>query len=418
MSRPITWQTVRGGDNAAALNLIRQSQQDLANAVQGVGGALQQGVDRYVGNQTDQFLHALNQAPDQATRDQMIAAAKTAFLDTGRVNAANRAIISDERGAQIFNNEMQRFANQQQMHNFNVQDRQQQQDFNNILMNSFNTPTNSPDALSKFSAAKIRGMATGKMTPQQMALLDQGIEQSIMQANPNDYISESFSKELDSLLSTLPPLSTITNKDITKVNTEVAKEIGKKYPNLDVQTQKRLANQVLQTKYPTYSSFVNQATANEARIAINEQASQAAFNEVSQRANMFAQQPDKQRAFIIDRMKETGRFNDLDNLAIAEDVKGMMDWVENDFKDLSSEQKYHIYESLINESQSIDTFLSEPRARILTNNDSFSLRNLPSSAKNKAEALNILKRALSTRKDSEATSINNILDRLAKRYNK
>lgn len=90
MASPITWRTVSGPNNAAGLRSLRQAGQDLGNAISGFGDDIKEGAEDYSQQETDEFISDLNNAPDDAARQQMIKEASAAFLDMNRVNEAQR----------------------------------------------------------------------------------------------------------------------------------------------------------------------------------------------------------------------------------------------------------------------------------------------------------------------------------------
>jgi len=100
MANVITWR------NVAAPNLAN-SVSAVGNAGQGIGNAFQELSEATVGyaddrqqQDTDAFLTELNAQPDEESRQNLIQQANTAFLDLGKVNAANRVATQDDQVAQ------------------------------------------------------------------------------------------------------------------------------------------------------------------------------------------------------------------------------------------------------------------------------------------------------------------------------
>lgn len=353
MSIPITWRTVRGGDNAAALALIRQSQQDLANAIQGVGGALQQGVDRYVGNQTDQFLHALNQAPDQATRDQMIAEAKTAFLDTGRVNAANRAIISDERGAQVFNNEMQRFANQQQMHDFALKDRQRQENFRNNLMN-MSQSANSSD-LSHLNNLEQQALYAGG-SPAEIQYIQRLKENAMLNLDTNKLVERDMQKNISDKVNALTKKGNdLTSVDTSKITQELAQYLSKNH-NMPAQDALSIAEKHLVNNVPNYKQINEMAKNLDQTVDIYNAANLQTTKDQADLRSKYITTNDfgGRKQLLVNEMKKNPFYDKTSNSSLSDAAAAIVNFVEKEFPgntDTAKEKQYRAIQYLIGESE-------------------------------------------------------------------
>ncbi len=102
MASPITWRTVTGPSNAAANALLSKSIEGVGGAFNGVADAVTGYADDRSQRDTDAFLTELNAQPDEESRQNLIQQANTAFLDLGKVNAANRVAQTDERATQAF----------------------------------------------------------------------------------------------------------------------------------------------------------------------------------------------------------------------------------------------------------------------------------------------------------------------------
>lgn len=85
---PLRWNNVNAPNQAAALDALNRSGQQFGTAIQGIGGAISDGANQYADSQTDAFITELNAAPDDATRQQMVADASQAFLHMDQVNTA------------------------------------------------------------------------------------------------------------------------------------------------------------------------------------------------------------------------------------------------------------------------------------------------------------------------------------------
>jgi hypothetical protein len=85
---PLTWRNVSAPDGSGALNAFNRAGENLGNAFEGLGGHIKQGASDYADRETQDFIADLNAAPDDATRNQMVADASQAFLKMDQVNAA------------------------------------------------------------------------------------------------------------------------------------------------------------------------------------------------------------------------------------------------------------------------------------------------------------------------------------------
>lgn len=91
MSAPITWRNVAAPDAAASIREFRQAGQDLGAAFRGLGNVVSTYGDKKADIETENFIADLNNAPDEATRQQMVAQASRAFLNMKDVTQAQRS---------------------------------------------------------------------------------------------------------------------------------------------------------------------------------------------------------------------------------------------------------------------------------------------------------------------------------------
>ena len=85
---PLTWRNVSGPSNASALNLMRQSGQDLGSAIEGLGTNVDQYADEKQKRETDAFIAELGALPDDAARQDALKQAETGWMNLDRINTA------------------------------------------------------------------------------------------------------------------------------------------------------------------------------------------------------------------------------------------------------------------------------------------------------------------------------------------
>lgn len=88
---PITWRNVNAPNFSDSLTAVSRAGRDLGGALQGIGGAIEGYAKDRSDRETAAFISDLNNAPDDATRAEMIANAERAFLDLNQVNKAQRS---------------------------------------------------------------------------------------------------------------------------------------------------------------------------------------------------------------------------------------------------------------------------------------------------------------------------------------
>lgn len=88
---PITWKNVSGPNSAAALAALERAGQNLGGAISGLGETVQGYSEDRTKSETDAFIAELNNQPDDAARQAMVADASKAFLDMGQVSTAQTA---------------------------------------------------------------------------------------------------------------------------------------------------------------------------------------------------------------------------------------------------------------------------------------------------------------------------------------
>ncbi len=111
MAPPITWKNVNlqqtplpnfGGELFAA----QRGGEDLSKALRNLGGNVQDYATDKRQQETDAFIAELNAAPDDATRNQMVADAERAFLDIGTVNKAVTSAGVEDRSIKEFEDQL------------------------------------------------------------------------------------------------------------------------------------------------------------------------------------------------------------------------------------------------------------------------------------------------------------------------
>lgn len=102
MSRPITWRNVAAGNTDGAVRNFLTAGQQLGNAVSGLGNVVQEGAQDWADAETKAFINDLQNAPDEATRDAMVANASKAFLNLDQVTAAQKDLVQQDRATTRF----------------------------------------------------------------------------------------------------------------------------------------------------------------------------------------------------------------------------------------------------------------------------------------------------------------------------
>ena len=85
---PLTWRNVTGPSNAAALDMMRKSGQDLGGAIEGLGTNVEQFADEKQKRETDAFIAELGALPDDAARQDALKQAETGWMNLDRINKA------------------------------------------------------------------------------------------------------------------------------------------------------------------------------------------------------------------------------------------------------------------------------------------------------------------------------------------
>ena len=85
---PLTWRNVTGPSNAAALDMMRKSGQDLGGAIEGLGTNVDQFADEKQKRETDAFIAELGALPDDAARQDALKQAETGWMNLDRINTA------------------------------------------------------------------------------------------------------------------------------------------------------------------------------------------------------------------------------------------------------------------------------------------------------------------------------------------
>ena len=85
---PLTWRNVTGPSNAAALDMMRKSGQDLGGAIEGLGTNVEEFADEKQKRETDAFIAELGALPDDAARQDALKQAETGWMNLDRINKA------------------------------------------------------------------------------------------------------------------------------------------------------------------------------------------------------------------------------------------------------------------------------------------------------------------------------------------
>lgn len=127
----VTWRKMGGLNVAPILNAATAANEQMSEGIAGIGEAATQYADNRTETETNAFITDLMTAPDQRSRDNMIAAASEAskgFLDMEKVNVENFALGQPERDKQIkIEDEKREVANAKDLFRFedSIQDENQ-----------------------------------------------------------------------------------------------------------------------------------------------------------------------------------------------------------------------------------------------------------------------------------------------------
>ena len=93
---PLTWRNVTGPSNAAALDMMRKSGQDLGGAIEGLGTNVEQFADEKQKRETDAFIAELGALPDDAARQDALKEAETGWMNLDRINKATTDLQAED----------------------------------------------------------------------------------------------------------------------------------------------------------------------------------------------------------------------------------------------------------------------------------------------------------------------------------
>ena len=93
---PLTWRNVSGPSNAAALDMMRKSGQDLGSAIEGLGTNVEQFADEKQKRETDEFIAELGALPDDAARQDALKKAETGWMNLDRINKATTDLQAED----------------------------------------------------------------------------------------------------------------------------------------------------------------------------------------------------------------------------------------------------------------------------------------------------------------------------------
>ena len=85
----VTWKNIAPSNPAGILSAANQAAKAMGEGFSGVGTALQEGVDKKVQSETDQFVSDLMGLETQEQRDAMISEANDAWLNLETINQTN-----------------------------------------------------------------------------------------------------------------------------------------------------------------------------------------------------------------------------------------------------------------------------------------------------------------------------------------
>lgn len=212
MGAPITWQTVRGNNNDDLIKTISGAYQNMGKSIQGIGEAINTGTGQYVDNQTKEFLHDLNQAPNDEARRQMIAAAKTAFLDSEKIHQTNQQLNDRDKANQL--------------HQFTLDDRAKQENANKMIMQALNNPNISIRDFNNLenqliaSGASVNPMQLEALRNKQTDLLDQTSTSNLFSEGNTIKIKEEFDR-----LRGLSESGKLTSGELSAFKNKLAKNL-------------------------------------------------------------------------------------------------------------------------------------------------------------------------------------------------
>ena len=93
---PLTWRNVTGPSNAAALDMMRKSGQDLGSAIEGLGTNVDQYADEKQKRETDEFIAELGALPDDTARQDAFKKAETGWMNLDRINKATTDLQAED----------------------------------------------------------------------------------------------------------------------------------------------------------------------------------------------------------------------------------------------------------------------------------------------------------------------------------
>ena len=255
---PITWQNVNAANSSGIIDSYNAANKEFANAISGIGNTLQTGVKDFQNNQTNEFINALNQAPDEATRQQMIAEAKNAFLDMSRINQANQAITGNERTTLAYNQ-----GQEDRAYQLNQRPIQEQFERARLLSTQQQNQLNQLNIAREIESASERKLAKNR-------------EGVVARANVTDYFSP---EEISSTLARIGSLqgNALSQQNIDSITTGLRNSLLTRSPSMDVPTAEALVEKALSSFGDTYKLQKEQAGINDKAKNTTQKASEDAF---------------------------------------------------------------------------------------------------------------------------------------------
>ena len=102
----VTWKNIAPSNPSGLLSAANQAAKTMGEGISGIGTALQDGVDKKVESETNDFISDLMAAGSQEERDAMIAAANDSFLNLDQVNKTNYELGEPDRAMDLFNQKL------------------------------------------------------------------------------------------------------------------------------------------------------------------------------------------------------------------------------------------------------------------------------------------------------------------------
>ena len=102
----VTWKNIAPSNPSGLLSAANQAAKTMGEGISGIGTALQDGVDKKVESETNDFISDLMAAGSQEERDAMIGAANDSFLNLSKVNATNYELGEPDRAMDLFNQKL------------------------------------------------------------------------------------------------------------------------------------------------------------------------------------------------------------------------------------------------------------------------------------------------------------------------